>query len=145
VTSFLLASLPILFLKKEFGITKKKVSQKKEAWGLFLYFVLMVYASAIGAGTGPLIFLTLVNFLGFTLIESNATDMVSWLLISFLSLAVFSFQGLVYYHLGILLMAGMFLGGFLGAKIAVTIGNKNIKILLVIVVITLSAKILITN
>ncbi len=145
IAIFLLASLPVLFLKKEFGVIKKKVSPIRETAGLLLYFVLMIYASAIGAGTGPLIFLVLVNFLGFTLIESNATDMVSWLLISLLSLTIFSFQGLVNYQLGIFLMTGMLLGGLLGAKIAVKIGNKNIKILLAIVVAILSFKILLSN
>ena len=81
-------------------------------------------------------------FFGFTIIESNATDMIPWLLMSILTLVIFIMNGLVNFKLGIPLVIGMFIGGYIGAHMAVKKGDKWIKTIFIFIVVISAIKIL---
>lgn len=134
ISIIILFFVPVIFLKKEAGIKRKKTGKYRRLLGLFLYFIVMVYAGFFGGGAGILIFYTLIMTFGFTIIESNATDIIPWLVQAVIAFIIFAFNGLVDYWLGSSLLAGMILGGYIGAHTAVKKGNEWVKIFFAIII-----------
>jgi len=58
----ILVLLPLIFLKKDLGITKNEMSKNKKIIGLVVYFIIMTFGAFFGQGTGPMIFLPLHIF-----------------------------------------------------------------------------------
>ncbi|MCK5042613.1 MAG: sulfite exporter TauE/SafE family protein, partial [Candidatus Aenigmarchaeota archaeon] len=81
-------------------------------------------------------------FFGFTIIQSNATSIIPWFVMSITSLIIFIINGLVVYQVGISLFAGMLVGGYLGAQTAIKKGNRWVKIIFLAVVFVSAVKIL---
>jgi uncharacterized protein len=138
----ILLILPFIFIKKDIGVKRKTVTKSKKIIGYFLYLLVMTFAGFIGGGVGILVFYTLMIFFGFTIIEANATDNISWFLLSISSLIIFAMNGLIDYTLGIVLFIGMMVGGYLGVKIVIKKGNQWVKPLFVVVVIISAIKLL---
>jgi uncharacterized protein len=138
----ILLILPFIFIKKDIGVKRKTITKSKKIIGYFLYLLVMTFAGFIGGGVGILIFYTLMVFFGFTIIEANATDNISWFLLSISSLIIFAMNGLIDYTLGIVLFIGMLAGGYLGVRIVIKKGNQWVKPLFVVVVIISAIKLL---
>lgn len=143
VVGFLiLVLLPLIFLKRDIGIKRAKMSKTKKIIGLAMYSVIMTFGGFFGQGTGPMIFYALTFFLGFTMIEVLATGIIPWFVLSISSLAVFALNGIIDYKIGIVLLLGMAIGGYIGAHIALKKGDLWVKRLFVLFVIILAAKLL---
>lgn len=142
IGAFLLVLLPVIFLKQDIGVKHVKRGKSRALFGLAIYFFIMIFGGFFGQGTGPLVFYALTYFLGFTMIEVLATGTVPWLVLSVSSLMIFALNGLVDYRIGIVLLAGMTIGGYIGAHLALKKGNLWIKRLFVLFVIMLAAKLL---
>ena len=138
----LLLFLPIMYFNKDIGTLQRKTSNLKKIIGTILYFLLLVFGGFFGGGAGMLIFICLMYFFGFTIIESNATDIVPWFFVSLSSLIYFSLNGMVELYIGIALFIGMLIGGYFGAHIAIKKGNKWVKTIFAIIVVVASIKIL---
>ncbi len=124
------------------GLERKTTSRLKKALGYVSYFLLYIYAGAIGAGTGILILLALSSFFGMTLIGAKAADNLSWILSGIAAIAVYAFYGLIDYSVGLVLLVGMFLGSSTGARLAVLKGNRWVRIILVVATLAAAAKML---
>ena len=81
-------------------------------------------------------------FFGVTIIESNATHRIPWLIGTIIALSVFMYNGIVNYSSGIALCLGMAIGGYLGAHTAVKKGNQWVKAFFTVIVIISAIKIL---
>jgi uncharacterized protein len=138
----ILLVLPIVFIKKDFGIIKREVSNTRKAVGHFFYFLGLVYAAFFGAGAGTIIFVILMYFFGFTIIEANATDLIAWYLLTIISLVIFAINGIVNYAVGIPLLIGGVIGGYIGAHTAIKKGNRWVRALFVPVIIFSGLKLL---
>jgi len=123
----LLALLPLSFLKRNLGVEHTKVSSTKIIIGSIVYFFVQIFASFFGGGTGILIAYTLMFFFGLTILEATATKIIPWFFLSLVSLIIFAQNGIINYKLGIILFAGMTVGGYLGAHIAIKKGDAWIK------------------
>ncbi|MDD3646886.1 MAG: TSUP family transporter [Candidatus Dojkabacteria bacterium] len=134
--------LPLVFLKNNLGIKKRKTTKTKKAIGLIIYLLLMIFSGFFGAGAGPIILYTVIYFLGFTIIESIATGMIPWFVLSISSIVIFAMNGIIDYQKGIFLLMGMAIGGYLGAHIALKKGDIWIKRLFAIVIIVSSIKLI---
>lgn len=142
VGALLLILLPMIFLKQKTGIKHAGKGKTRAVLGLAIYFLVMTFGGFFGQGTGPLIFYTLTYFLGFTMIEVLATGTVPWFVLSVSSLVVFALNGLIDYRIGIALLAGMTIGGYIGAHVALKKGNVWIKRVFILFVIVSAAKLL---
>ncbi len=138
----LLLLTPTIFFKPSFGLKKIKVSNSKMVVGTIIYFALSILASFFG-GIGMLMIPTVIYFFGLQFIEANATDLIGFSLLSLSASIIFMVHGLVNYYFGFILMAGMLLGGYIGAHIAIQKGDKFVKIVFALVVIASALKILI--
>ncbi|MCD6523142.1 MAG: sulfite exporter TauE/SafE family protein [Candidatus Diapherotrites archaeon] len=139
---FLLALLPFAFLKQNIGIKRNKTTKSKSVLGLFIYFLIMIFGGFFGQGTGPLIFYTLTYFLGFTMIEVLATNIIPWFVLSLASLVIFAMNGIINYAVGIILLVGMAIGGYIGAHVALKKGDLWVKRLFALFVIASGVKML---
>lgn len=138
----LIILLPLVLLKRNFGIQKKQVGRPKKIFGFVIYFFIMIFGGLFAQGTGPLIFYTLAYFFGFTMIEVLATSVIPGFILSLSSLIIFALNGIVDWKNGIFLLIGMTIGGYLGAHIALIKGNEWIKRLFVVIIIISAIKLL---
>lgn len=138
----LLLMVPLSFIGSEKGIKPSSTNVKKMIAGYFLYFLAMLYGGFFGAGGGMFVIYTFVYFFGTTYIEANGTSFIPWFLLSTTALIVFLTEGLVNFHLGIPLLAGMYLGGTFGAKTALEQGNFWVRGILVVVLAASAVKLL---
>jgi len=136
----LLVLLPTIFIKKDIGVKPHKFSKTRKLIGVFILSLVLIWGGFFGGGAGTLIFYVLVLFFGFTFIQANATFKIAWLLLSLTALTVFTINGLVDYISGMVLFAGMFVGGYAGAHVAITKGNAWVKIVFAVVVVAAAIK-----
>ncbi|MCK4327045.1 MAG: sulfite exporter TauE/SafE family protein [Candidatus Diapherotrites archaeon] len=139
---FLLVLLPFIFLKQNIGVKRSKVPKSKAALGLLIYFLIMIFGGFFGQGTGPMIFYALTYFLGFTMIEVLATGIIPWFVLSISSLVIFALYGIIDYEVGIVLLIGMAVGGYIGAHVVLKKGDLWVKRLFILFVIISGLKLL---
>ncbi|MBI4152111.1 sulfite exporter TauE/SafE family protein [Candidatus Woesearchaeota archaeon] len=138
----ILLLLPFIFWKRDLGITRNEMSKNKKIIGLVVYFLVMTFGAFFGQGTGPMIFFALTYFLGFTMLEVLATNIIPWLVLTLSSLVIFALNGIIDYKIGIVLLIGMTAGGYIGAHLAIKKGDLWVKRLFVFLVIGLGLKLL---
>lgn len=141
----LLLMLPLIFFQKDLGVIKKTTARKHIIIGLFLQFLVMIYGAMFGGGTGIFLTYVLVYFFGMTFIESNATGTVMWIFTTTTALVSFILAGAVNFAIGIPLMIGATLGGYLGAHVALKKGNSFVKWAFLVIVVLSSIKLLFSS
>ena len=138
----LLAISPLIFLKKDLGLKRLEKHGAHIFWGFAVYFLIEIYGGFLGTGSGIMIFYALMYFFGLTIIESNATSLISGLVSTFTSLAVFASAGAINYRFGFILTAAMFLGSYLGTHVVLRKGEKWVKDIFAIMVLVFALKLL---
>jgi uncharacterized protein len=139
----LIILVPTFFIKKGFGIEEKRTSLSRKIIGCFLYFLLAIVASVFG-GLGAIMMIVVIMFFGLPIIQANATELVSYSMLSLSSVIVFIFNRIIDYRVGVILFLGMLVGGYLGAHAAIKKGNKWVKIIFSVVVVASAIKILLS-
>lgn len=91
------------------------------------FFVVGIYGGFVQAGVGFLL-LAVTSFGGLDLVRGNAVKVVTILVFTTLSLALFAWNGKVDWVLGGILAAGSFVGGFAGARITVRKGHAWLRV-----------------
>ena len=138
----LLIIAPILLFRRNFGIEIRKVSEKSVYFGYLGYFFVGIYDGFFGGGAGIFAQIVLVGFMGLTFIKSIATDRIPFFFGLSISILILFFAGYINIFYGIILLAGMSIGGYLGAHTAIEKGNKFVRIALISVVIISAIKLL---
>lgn len=138
----LLLLLPTLFVKKSIGTKRKRITSTMKYIGYVLYFLTMVWAGFFGGGYGTMAFYIMMVFFGLTIIEASATNKIPGLFTSIISVTVFAISGIVNYMYGFVMMAGTFIGGYMGARYSIKKGEGFVKILFAAIVIASSIKLI---
>ncbi len=130
--------------KLEQGATPPKASRAKLAVLALGFFVVGVYGGFVQAGVG---FLTLavLSFAGFDLVRGNAIKVLTALLFTILSLAIFSWQGKVEWLPGVVLGAGNLAGALVGVRLTVLKGHRWVKGVVTVTVIVFAVLLLIRH
>ena len=81
------------------------------------------------------VILILMSFFGITITQVAATQTVPFLCLTLASTAVFGASGIVDVRVGLVLMAGTAVGGYLGAHLAVRAGDRWVRRLFALVVV----------
>lgn len=97
------------------------------------------YDGLIGPGTGTFLVLALTALLHLDLVTASATAKVVNCCTNAGALAIFAWQGTVYWQLGALLAAFNLVGGMVGAHTALKKGSGFVRVVLLVVVFTLVA------
>lgn len=95
-------------------------------WILLVFFGIGVYGGFIQAGIGVFILTALVMGVGYNLAHANAIKLMIVLAVTLVALAVFMYQDLVVWPIGLLMAVGQSIGAWAAATYAVTAKNANI-------------------
>ncbi len=138
----LLLLLPTLFVNKDFGLKELKTGRIKKVSGMFVYLAAMIYGGFFGPGAGVFLVYILAYFFGLTFIRAMATNLVAWMALTVVAFTIFAVHGLIDYRLGLAMLVGVTLGGYVGSKLAIEKGEGFVKLVLTIVILATSAKLL---
>lgn len=119
---------------------KDVVSRGSLAAAFILTFVLGIYGGLFSGGYVTVLTVVLTAFLGMTFSESVASTKVINVVSSSIATAVFMWQGLVFYGLGIVLGITMFIAAFFGAHYATKLNDIWLKRIFVTTVLLLALK-----
>lgn len=100
------------------------------------------YDGLLGPATGSFFTLAFVLLLGFNLTKAVAHTKVLNFTSNFAALIFFILGGVVLWKIGLIMLVGQFIGGNLGAKMAITKGKQLIKPLIVTMSFLMVAKML---
>ncbi|MEI8373443.1 MAG: sulfite exporter TauE/SafE family protein [Planctomycetota bacterium] len=109
---------------------------------LLSQFLIGVYGGYFGAGIGILM-LAAYGILGFSNIhQANAIKNLNAMFINGIAAMIFIVKGLIDWPIAMLMAAGAILGGYAGAGTARRLGQKNVRRLVILIGITLAARML---
>ncbi|MFA5051586.1 MAG: sulfite exporter TauE/SafE family protein [Patescibacteria group bacterium] len=137
----LLALVPTIFFKKDFGLEERVTSSNSKTLGYLFYFFLSILASFFG-GMGALLMSVVIYFFGMTMITGNATELVSYTIFSVAAVIIFAAHHIIDYRAGIALFIGMLVGGYVGAHLAIKKGDAWVKYVFAVVIVVSAVKIL---
>lgn len=122
------------------GEGEKKATPAARRWILSLaFFAVGVYGGFVQAGVGFLI-LAATTFAGLDLVRGNAVKVLSILVFTGVSLALFAWQGKVEWVPGLVLAAGTVVGAFIGVHLTVLKGHRWVKGVVTAAVIAFAVK-----
>ena len=96
--------------------------------------VIGFYDGIAGPGTGAFLVFALVGLLGLAFLEASATAKIINLATNVGALVVFALDGSVLWTLGLAMGAANLAGGYLGARTAVSAGNRFVRLVFLAVV-----------
>lgn len=109
-------------------------------WGFMAgFFLVGVYGGFVQAGAGFFI-LAVTGLAGLDLVRGNALKVLTVLIFTVLSLAIFAWQGEVWWLPGLVLAAGTLLGGQLGVRLTVLKGHRWVKGVVTVAVVAFAVK-----
>ncbi len=125
------------YAKKNFGQHSDKSHSAKQQliYAILISFFIGFYDGFIGPGTGSFLVLAFITLLGFDFLQASANAKMVNLATNFGSIVLFIIKGKIIWMIAIPMAFCNALGGFIGAKLAISRGNKFIRIFFLIVVI----------
>ena len=125
------------YAKKNFGqqVDKSHSAKQQILYAVLISFFIGFYDGFIGPGTGSFLVLAFITLLGFDFLQASANAKMVNLATNFGSIVLFVIKGKIIWMVAVPMAICNALGGFLGAKLAISRGNKFIRIFFLIVVI----------
>ena len=102
--------------------------------------VVGAYDGFLGPGTGSFFVILLVVVLGYGFLEASATAKIANLITNLSAIVVFALNGSVLWTLGLMMGAANLMGGYLGARTAISRGNAFVRQIFLIVLTALIIK-----
>jgi uncharacterized membrane protein YfcA len=104
------------------------------ATALAVAFVIGFYDGALGPGTGSFLVISLVGLLGYSFLEASAKARLANWATNLGALALFVPQGAVLWKVGLVMGACNLVGGYVGARVAVSRGARFVRGFFIVVV-----------
>ncbi|HEX5088169.1 MAG TPA: TSUP family transporter [Nocardioides sp.] len=109
-------------------------AHKHLAAALAVGFVIGFYDGALGPGTGSFLLFSLVGLLGYSFLEGSAqARLVNWAT-NLGALALFVPEGAVLWKVGLVMGGCNLVGGYAGARVAVSRGARFVRVFFIVVV-----------
>ena len=141
VSIAMIAVAVFILFKRDNGVTPaQSVSRTSLAVTFILTFALGVYGGLFSGGYVTVLTAVLVAFFGMSFSESVASTKLINVVSSSIATAVFMWQGLVDYRLGLILGVTMFVAAYVGAHYATKLNEVWLKRIFVTVVFLLAIK-----
>ena len=140
IIMIIIVVLMILQPRIKRAISIERLSGKPLWFTLMIFLLLGVYGGFINAGMGLLMILWLNLFNGLDLIRTNATKVLVTAIYTSAALAVFIWNDLIDWLIGLLLAFGNMVGGWIAARLSVKKGEGFIRAALLIMVILMAVK-----
>jgi len=100
----------------------------------------MINATVVPAGAALVTAVLLIGFMGMQIIEAHATSLPARVVLLFIACVIFFLNDKVLVPYALALGASCFVGGILGARIAIEKGNKWVRTAFVFVVLAAALK-----
>jgi uncharacterized protein len=97
-------------------------------------FVIGVYDGGLGPGTGSFLVFALVGLLGYSFLEASAKAKITNFATNLGALTVFLPMGLVLFKVGAVIAVANLIGGYVGARTAVSKGSGFVRAVFVLIV-----------
>lgn len=130
----ILLFIPLSFVNQKLGVENVSVSKSRRWTGHVVSFLVALWGGSFAVGIGFFSIFKSMYFYGLTLLEAKASSKLPALISSLCVMGVFWYNNFIQWDSSIALMCGMLIGGFLGAKYAVRVGDKRLKLLLLITI-----------
>lgn len=140
IIMIIIVVLMILQPRIKRAISLERLSGKPLWFTLMIFLLLGVYGGFINAGMGLLMILWLNLFNGLDLIRTNATKVLVTAIYTSAALAVFIWNDLIDWLIGLLLAFGNMVGGWIAARLSVKKGEGFIRAALLVIVILMAVK-----
>jgi uncharacterized membrane protein YfcA len=127
----ILAMIPVVLFKRV-GYAKKDVSARSKAIGYVLLAITLFMQAIFSSGMGVLVNLSLMVFMGMSALEANITKRYSQILLNGLIFIGVAFSHLVVWNVALVAVVGCFVGGRIGAHIALKKGDKFVTAIFVV-------------
>lgn len=125
------------FVKKDFGhhVSKSQSATQQILYALLISTIIGFYDGFIGPGTGSFFVLAFIALLGFDFLHASANAKMVNLATNFGSIFLFIIKGKILWHIALPMAVCNGLGGYIGAKLAISKGNSFIRVFFLIVLI----------
>ena len=140
IIMIIIVVLMILQPRIKRAISVERLSGKPLWFTLMIFLLLGVYGGFINAGMGLLMILWLNLFNGLDLIRTNATKVLVTAIYTSAALAIFIWNDLIDWLIGLLLAIGNLVGGWIAARLSVKKGEGFIRAALLVMVILMAVK-----
>nr|WP_231366156.1 TSUP family transporter [Zhihengliuella flava] len=114
--------------------------RRHHAVAALIGLIIGFYDGLLGPGTGSFLIIALVVFLGYNFLESSAKAKLVNMATNLGALAFFLPSGHLLWGLGLVLGLANMVGGYVGARMAISKGSKFIRVIFLIVVTVLIAR-----
>jgi len=122
--------------------TTRSLTRGRLVLGHGLMVLAGLYGGFIQAGVGFILMAILHRVMGLDLVRVNMHKVFIVGIYTIVAIAVFAARGSVLWSTGLVLAAGMALGGWIGSHVAVGKGEKLIRIVLNVALVAMAAKLL---
>ncbi len=123
----ILALIPLVISERS-GLEQKATSTTKKAIGTLLIIIVLFLQGLFSGGMGSLNNVLLISFFGLSALQANAMRRVVTLALNaFIVIALVATTHFIIYKLALAGMAGSFIGGYLGSRVAIQKGEKFAK------------------
>jgi uncharacterized membrane protein YfcA len=113
--------------------TRKHAGHRHYGWTAVIGLGVGAYDGFLGPGTGSFFVILLVAVLGYGFLEASATAKIANLVTNLSAIVVFAVNGSVLWALGLTMGAANLIGGYLGARTAISRGNSFVRKVFLIV------------
>ncbi len=118
----------------------ERVDFKSRFIGVIAFFFIGIYGGFLHAGIGFIIILSLVKINRFSLLKTNAIKVTVALIYTTSALAVFIWQDVVDWKVGLIVAIGSATGGWLGSHFSIKKGDIWIKRVLLVAILAMAIK-----
>ncbi len=141
VSIAMIAVTVFTLLKPDAGVAKKEnITQKTKIFVFVLTFLLGIYGGLYSGGYTTMLTAVYVAFFGLTFTEAVASTKFINVFSSLVATVIFMWQGLVDYHLGLILAVTMFTAAYVGAKTVTKLNDVWLKRIFITTVLILAVK-----
>lgn len=112
---------------------RKHAGHRHYGWTAVIGLSVGAYDGFLGPGTGSFFVILLVAVLGYGFLEASATAKIANLVTNLSAIVVFAVNGSVLWALGLTMGAANLIGGYLGARTAISRGSSFVRKVFLIV------------
>lgn len=128
-------------LKRDAGLTESEsISTKSLVIAYVITFLMAIYGGLFSGGYVTVLTASYVAFFGMTYTQAIAETKIINIFSSAIASAIFMWQGLIDYKLGIILAVAMFIGAYIGAKTVTKLNDLWLKRIFLSTVLLLAVK-----
>lgn len=136
----LLILFPLIFSKKDLGITENRAKGIRRMGAHVLFFLCRVWSGFFSPGSGLLETYIKMKAYGYTILQGKAVTRIPHILADLGGVIVFVTAGFINWRYAIIMFVGMLVGGYFGMGFAIKKGDAWLKPIIGVIIIITAVK-----